>query len=467
MVRTECIRSLKSIRFWIICAACLLVGYLFRIGPVNWEQQVSIIEITVPSKEQQTAFKLMWNCVIIIMANQGWNLLIPAGIIFLSKRENPHIRNISANAIRLHFDGRVLMLGEFFGHWVKSIVLWCACSLGYFLHWADYIHNTKAGAPVFSVVILLRVWFYQIIFLFLICAAFMLLAEWLEKGSILNLCIAGVCAVIMHMTAFGNLNKIQWDAVTKNYLFTGIENLSEDIRSLRFVPTGGGDTVMAGVLLQIGFLAVGVCLILLMFRVVLKKKNSISRSDKESPLALELRNVSAYREEGGYLSDVSFSLRKGETEVLSRYGKDEVRTLYCVIDGEIRPTDGEVILYGEEEIGFAIEDGFYHEKSDIRSELSWIRSLQGKRGGAGNRTIGEIVQTVGLDSLANRTRSISSYSAGEKVLYRIAAALLTDPKVLILDGPFDDLSENDYKLVENVILKLQEEELTMLYDCEG
>lgn len=91
----------------------------------------------------------------------------------------------------------------------------------------------------------------------------------------------------------------------------------------------------------------------------------------------------------------------------------------------------------------------------------------GERGGAGNRTIGEIVQTVGLDSLANRTRSISSYSAGEKVLYRIAAALLTYPNVLILDGPFGDLSENDYKLVENVILKLQEEELTMLYDCEG
>jgi ABC-2 type transport system ATP-binding protein len=122
-------------------------------------------------------------------------------------------------------------------------------------------------------------------------------------------------------------------------------------------------------------------------------------------------------------------------------GAGKTTTLRLLL-GLIRPTGGNAAVLGQSihqprefmhRVGALIEGPAFYPTLSGRTNLSTLATL----GRHGDADISELLQTVGL---ADRGRDMfRSYSLGMKQRLGIAAALLSDPELLILDEPANGL----------------------------
>ena len=121
-------------------------------------------------------------------------------------------------------------------------------------------------------------------------------------------------------------------------------------------------------------------------------------------------------------------------------------TLLSMVSGFIRPTDGTVTLFGHNgptghaqglaKVGALIERPIFWPYMSCRDNL---KSLQGIYGSVGGQPeIEDLLATVNLGGDAAR-RKFRACSTGMKQRLGIAAALLGDPSLLILDEPTNGL----------------------------
>ena len=100
--------------------------------------------------------------------------------------------------------------------------------------------------------------------------------------------------------------------------------------------------------------------------------------------------------------------------------------------------------------------GFVPFYSGIRN-LQILAALNHK---IGNEEIREAMQTVGLDP--GLKRHVKKYSLGMRQRLGIAQAIMENPKLLILDEPFNGLDKEGVEQMRNYFLKLKEQGVTIL-----
>jgi ABC-2 type transport system ATP-binding protein len=123
-------------------------------------------------------------------------------------------------------------------------------------------------------------------------------------------------------------------------------------------------------------------------------------------------------------------------------GAGKTTTIRCLL-GLIRPTRGTCRLLGAD-VRSALDQviarvGSIVETPALYPRFSGRRNLQllGRLNGVGKRTVAETLERVGLADRADDL--VKSYSMGMRQRLGIGAALLKDPKVLILDEPANGL----------------------------
>ncbi len=168
-------------------------------------------------------------------------------------------------------------------------------------------------------------------------------------------------------------------------------------------------------------------------------------SDSEAPV-LELVNLSkTYGRRGGgvrAVRDVTLSVGAGEVYgFLGPNGAGKSTTIRMLL-GLISPSAGMVRLFGQDlrtdpsvlrRIGSLVDGGAFYPFLSGRRNLEVLARTHG---GGGER-IDALLHQVGLARDAGR--KVKGYSTGMRQRLGVAAALLNDPEIVILDEPVNGL----------------------------
>lgn len=160
--------------------------------------------------------------------------------------------------------------------------------------------------------------------------------------------------------------------------------------------------------------------------------------------ALRLENVSKSFGRIQAVRDLSLEVQPGEmVGFLGPNGAGKSTTLY-MLAGLVRPSCGRIELLGYDlrrafkqavaRVGFLIEAPAFHGYLSGYRNLELIARL---RPGATRKQIDEVLEAVGLH--ARRHDKAGTYSQGMKQRLGLAAALLGEPRLLVLDEPTSSL----------------------------
>jgi zinc/manganese transport system ATP-binding protein len=169
------------------------------------------------------------------------------------------------------------------------------------------------------------------------------------------------------------------------------------------------------------------------------------------------------------LSDVTFSLRKGEfTGVIGPNGAGKT-TLLRVILGLLEPSAGRVLIEGEplhhknkSAIGYVPQKLVIDPDMPLRARDVVSLGLDGHRLGFGfpSRQRRELIETalrdVGADGYADAR--VGELSGGEQQRVLIAHALISQPRLLLLDEPLANLDLRSEQEIVEVLGRLAREQ---------
>jgi urea transport system ATP-binding protein len=181
---------------------------------------------------------------------------------------------------------------------------------------------------------------------------------------------------------------------------------------------------------------------------------------------LELSTVDAFYGNSRALQDVSFAVDRGDFMcVLGRNGVGKT-TLMRAIIGLMDRCSGSIRLDGSE-----INNKPVHERS--KAGIGYIpqgRGILPKFTVRENLMLGTFANTKGNGELDDRifelfpvlkdflNRRGGNLSGGQQQQLAIARALLTDPKVMLLDEPTEGIQPNIVEQIEQVLLRLNKEQ---------
>ena len=166
-------------------------------------------------------------------------------------------------------------------------------------------------------------------------------------------------------------------------------------------------------------------------------------------------------------------LEVGMGQVVSLLGPNGAgkSTLMDMISGVVAPDDGDAVVMGHSvrrepmavraAIGVVPQDiALYPDLSARENLLFWGR-MYGLRGEALVRRCQELLEIVGLTDRA-RDR-VATYSGGMKRRLNIAAALLHEPPLILLDEPTVGIDPQSRSAILDYVLRLNREGATVLY----
>ncbi len=160
-------------------------------------------------------------------------------------------------------------------------------------------------------------------------------------------------------------------------------------------------------------------------------------------MLLEVRSLAKRFKERVAVADVSFTVRAGEcTGLLGPNGAGKTTTV-ALIAGLLEPDGGTVLVDGaplageadprKRKIGLVPQDLALFEAMSARENLRFFGSLYGIAGAALASAVEQALGVVGLETRGDDL--VKVYSGGMKRRLNLAASLLHDPDLLILDEP--------------------------------
>ncbi len=178
-----------------------------------------------------------------------------------------------------------------------------------------------------------------------------------------------------------------------------------------------------------------------------------------------LKNVTKSIGERSILTDVSFTLRKGEIlGYLGPNGAGKTTTIRIILD-LLKPTSGDVFLFDKKaaeadrrRVGVVLENAGFYDNLSAEVNLSYygrIYNIKGKEG-----RVKELLEFMNLWD--RRNDKVGTFSKGMRQKLAIASALLPDPELLIFDEITSGLDPEARIVVREAIMKLENLKKTVL-----
>lgn len=164
---------------------------------------------------------------------------------------------------------------------------------------------------------------------------------------------------------------------------------------------------------------------------------------------------------------ISLNLQKGVYGLLGENGAGKT-TLMRMICGILKPTSGTITFDGmdvSEEayrsiLGYLPQDFGYYPEFTGQDFLLYMAALKGLTKAQAKRKTAELLQLVALQDVAKK--KTKTYSGGMKQRLGIAQALLSQPKLLVLDEPTAGLDPKERVRFRDLIKDLGKESVVLL-----
>ena len=184
-------------------------------------------------------------------------------------------------------------------------------------------------------------------------------------------------------------------------------------------------------------------------------------------MSLEIKNISKKYGNQEALSNISFSLNKGDiVGFLGPNGAGKT-TLMKIITSTLKQDLGEVTVFGKSTISEEIETksviGYLAEHNPLYKEMNVIEYLQFIASLYKIKDFNIIENIISKTGLKNeKTKKIEALSKGYKQRVGIAASLIHNPKLLILDEPTTGLDPNQLVEIRNLITEIGKDKIVLL-----
>lgn len=169
------------------------------------------------------------------------------------------------------------------------------------------------------------------------------------------------------------------------------------------------------------------------------------------------------------LDNVNLELKSGKIYGFVGKNGSGKTMLMRAICGLILPTSGYVEIDGKivgKDISFPNSVGVLIENPGFISDYSGFKNLKILAQIKNKISDDEIIKTlknVGLEP--NDKKSFRKYSLGMKQKLGIAAAIMENPELLILDEPFNGLDEDSVNNIRKLILESRNENNIVILSC--
>ena len=206
------------------------------------------------------------------------------------------------------------------------------------------------------------------------------------------------------------------------------------------------------------------------------KKFRIKSFKNPQPI-ISLENVSLSFGNRKILDNISFKINSGQ--ILGMLGPNGVgkSTIFNLITGLIKPNYGKIKIGGTDVVdypiylrttkfalGYVPQYGGFFSDLTLHENLKAIAQIVINDKNLINHKIDQLISKFELDAI--RDIKAKFLSGGQKKKLVIALALLSDPKVLLLDEPFAALDVLTIKMLQEIIVNLQTEHNITICICD-
>lgn len=169
------------------------------------------------------------------------------------------------------------------------------------------------------------------------------------------------------------------------------------------------------------------------------------------------------------LNDITLTLGKGVYGILGANGAGKSTFLNLITDN-IERTSGMILYEGKDilsygrrfrkKVGYTPQLQGMYEDFSAGQFMRYIGSLKGMRYKKCIKQTKELLALVGLDKVSRR--KLGSFSGGMRQRVLLAAAMLDDPEILILDEPTAGLDPEERIRLRNHIAEISENRTVLL-----
>lgn len=189
-------------------------------------------------------------------------------------------------------------------------------------------------------------------------------------------------------------------------------------------------------------------------------------------IAIQVAKLSKLYKKGNVkaLDNLSVSVTKGSVFGLIGPNGAGKTTLIYIIAGLIRRSSGKMVIFHKEignrdflfrqRIGFVLDRPMYFDKLTVKEYLEFVAGMYDI---PKQDTQGKIEELVSFFDLEPAVRNyIETYSKGMKQKVSIAAAIIHEPDLLILDEPFDGIDTTSAEEIKEILLQMNKKGVTIV-----
>tara|TARA_A100001388_G_C28669859_1_gene451018 strand:- start:37 stop:813 length:777 start_codon:yes stop_codon:yes gene_type:complete len=201
------------------------------------------------------------------------------------------------------------------------------------------------------------------------------------------------------------------------------------------------------------------------------------KSFKNTNTILEFKNISLSYGNRIILDNINFKINEGQ--IFGMLGPNGVgkSSIFNLITGLISPKYGQILINGHDatrfpiylrtkqfKVGYVPQYGGYFNDLSLHDNLKAISEIIIKDRNLRSQRINYVISKFELDSL--KDIKAKYLSGGQKRKLVIALALISEPKVLLLDEPFAALDVLTIKMLQEIIVNLQQESRITICICD-